>query len=271
MKIILPSSTPRRCLTFATLAGALLTGCQTQTRTISNATYHEPSHAFWGPVAAAPSPYAYRGELSEFDVLGVARGAAASDTEIERALTAAKRIRLKSGDSILLIQSGAVFPDAPMVADLGKHFRVVPFSGVPPAAGKDGENESSDADSFARSLRLIAARGGNDVIVCYWGILESASAKLATKTVSWVPVVNWIVPDEREHMRVRLKLAVVDVRTGDWALLSPDAVEDARLSVSPRRGVADQKLVEDLKQRAYAAGAKELVRRYSEIAVSAAE
>jgi hypothetical protein len=250
------------------LAAAAVAGCTT-TRSISNAGYRPERTCFGARCADADPAFRYQGELSEFDVLGITRGAVASDTEIERTLAAAKRVRLKPGDSILLIQSGATFPDGPMVAELSKYFRVVPFSGVPPAGRTNAAPfESGNADSFARSLRLAAARGGNDMIVCCWGILESENAKLATKTVSWVPVVNWVVPDEREHMRLRLKLALVDVRTGDWAVLSPEPVTDARLTLSPRRGVTDQKLVESLKQRAYAAGAKELVRRYSDVAVA---
>jgi hypothetical protein len=37
------------------------------------------------------------------------------------------------GSTILLIQSGAIYPDGPMVAELGKHFSSVPFS-----VGNDG-------------------------------------------------------------------------------------------------------------------------------------
>jgi hypothetical protein len=214
--------------------------------------------------------FEYRGELSEFDVLGITRGTVASDTEIERTLAGAKHVHLRPGNSILLIQSGAMFPDGPMVSELSKHFRVVTFSGVPPATrmSRIGQLENRDAASFSRSLRLAAAQGGNDMILCYWGILESENAKLATKTISWVPVVNWIVPDEREHMRLRLKLALVDVRSGDWAMLSPEPVDDSKISRSPRRNVADQKLVESLKQRAYTSGAKELLRQYAEIAAA---
>jgi hypothetical protein len=247
-----------------------LAGCARSVRPISNSGYEaQPSGFRSGAPWSNPNPaFAYRGELSEFDVLGISRGAVVSDTEIERTLAGARRIRLRPGNSILLIQSGALFPDGPMVNELSKHFRVVPFSGVPPAGRgfRNAQFESGDAESFSRSLRLAAARGGNDLILCYWGVLESANAKLATKTISWVPVVNWIVPDEKEHMRLRLKLALVDVRTGDWAMLSPEPMDDSRISRSPRRNVADQKLVESLKQRAYTAGAKELLREYSEIA-----
>jgi hypothetical protein len=250
----------------------LLAGCYTKSRSISHSDYREPGrtmHYALPPNGSDPG-FEYRGELSEFDVLGITRGGVASNTEIEQALANAKSVRLQRGSSILLVQSGAMFPDGPMVSELSKYVRVVPFSGVPPVSQmpKSGQFESGYAEGYSRSLRLAAARGGNDVILCYWGILESENAKLATKTVSWVPVMNWFVPDEKEHMRVRLKMALVDVRTGNWSVLSPAPVDDARLSTSPRRGVADQKLVENLKQKAYAAGAKELLRQYSDIALS---
>jgi len=251
------------------LAAALITsaGCASK-RSISNSGYRESeSTCYYAPRPnGSDQGFEYRGELSEFDVLGITGGASTSEAEIQQALAGAKRMRLKSGSSVLLVQSGAMFPDAPMVTELSKHFRVVPFSGVPPASRRayGGSYESTDAGNYSKSLRLAAARGGNDVILCYWGILESENAKLATKTVSWVPVVNWIVPDEKEHMRIRLKLALVDVRTGDWAVFSPPAFDDSRISRSPRRGVADQKLVESLKQKAYQAAAKELLSQYSE-------
>jgi hypothetical protein len=250
-----------------------LAGCAKSARlSISNSGYEaQPGSLPNRPLYNSSDPaFAYRGELSEFDVLGITRGAGASDTEIERVLANAKRVRLRPGSSILLIQSGATFPDGPMVAELEKHFRVVPFSGLPTTSPwkRTGEFERSDTEGYSRSLRLAAARGGNDTILCYWGILESENAKMMTKTVSWVPLVNWIVPDEREHMRIRLKMALVDVRTGDWAVLSSAPVEDSRLSRSPRRNVADQKLVESLKERAYVAGAKDLLRQYSEIAAA---
>ncbi|MGC3956663.1 MAG: aminopeptidase [Verrucomicrobiota bacterium] len=249
---------------------ALIGGCAKSTRSLSNSSYREPGRtAHFAPRQNDSDPgFEYRGELSEFDVLGITRTETASNADIEKALAAAKQIRLKPGASVMLVQSGAIFPDAPMVNELSKHFRVVPFTGVPPVSrrGTDGQFERYDAGDFSKSLRLAAARGGCETILCYWGILESESAKLATKTVSWVPVASWFIPDENQHMRIRLKLALVDVRTGDWTVLSPNAIEASKLSVSPRRAVADQKLVEHLKQQAYESGAKELLSRYAEVA-----
>lgn len=262
----------QRAFTLVTLliASCTLCGCKT-TRTISHSGYSDTDSVtgFVPCPDGSDSGFEYRGELSEFDVLGISRAAVTSDSEIERILANAKPVRLRPGDSILLIQSGAIFPDGPVVSELEKHFRVVPFSGVPSVRRtRDGQFESGTTGSFSRSLRLAAARGGNNLILCYWGILESGNANLPTKTVSWVPVVNWVLPDEREHMRIRLKIALVDVRTGDWATFSPSPIEASKISIAPRRDMADQKLVESLKERAYETGIKELLRQFSEVAAA---
>jgi hypothetical protein len=252
------------------LAAALLAGCSTNSRSISHSEYPEEPSGYPPREYVADPAFAYRGELSEFDVLGLVRGQGASENEIQQALANAKLMKLHHDSSMLLIQSGATFPDAAMESELKKYFRVAPFAGIPPKSARadNATIESRDPESFSRSLRLAAARGGNEFILCYWGILESEKENLMTKTVSWVPLMNWIVPDEKQHMRIRLKLALVDVRTGSWLVLSPEAFDGSQLSVSPRRGVADQKQVESLKSKAYAASVKELVGRYSDIQVA---
>ena len=247
-------------LIFATCA--LLAGCAS-TRSISNSDYRESGSASHSlPAGKSDSAFAYRGELSEFDLLGVVRDQNAVEEEIQEAFDKARPIRLKPHSTILLIQSGAVFPDGPMVAELSKHFTVVPFSGRPPERDSGGSLESRDSAALSRSLRLAAARAGAETILCYWGMLESAQDKMATKAVSWVPLVTWFVPDECEHMRVRLKLALIDVRTGDWSVLSPPPFDSRALSVGTRRAVADQKLVERLKVRAYEASVRVLLGVY---------
>ena len=54
-------------------------------------------------------------------------------------------------------------------------------------------------------------------------------------------------------MRIRLKVALVDVRTGHWRMLSPEPFEDKAWSTRFSRGSSDQKQVESLKRKAYAA------------------
>ena len=255
-----------------TAACAFIAGCATKARSISNSNAIDaPSnHGYRSGATDSDPAFEYQGELSEFDVLGLSRSQFATEDEIRRTLDGAKKLKLRPNSSVLLIQSGAMFPDGPMVTELGKHFSVVPFSGVPPyrRSWRGVQTESLDPESYSKSLRLAAAHGGNEFIVCYWGVLESAREKLATKTVSWVPGFNWMLPDEKQHMRIRLKVALVDVRTGDWAIFSPKPFEDDHLSISPRRAVTDQKLVESLKHKAYESAARDLVEKYSELALA---
>src|SRR5436309_658620 len=137
---------------------ALLAGCA-KTRSISNSSYQDEHTLGYMPRANGSDPgFAYRGELSEFDVLGIARGQMTTDEDIQHALDNAKSVTLNANSSILLIQSGAMFPDAPMVNELSKHFRVTPFSGVPTMARNGRDTiESRNPESFAQSLRLAAA------------------------------------------------------------------------------------------------------------------
>src|SRR5262245_1843304 len=184
----------------------LFAGCTKSTRSISHSDYREPGARYGctpGDNISDPG-FAYKGEISEFDVLGITREQVTSEEEIGRALDRANRVKLRPGSSILLIQSGAIFPDGEFVAELSKHYRVVHFSGVPAPCKTNswGQSASLDAKGYSKSLRLAAARGANDYIICYWGILESGSEKLPTKTVSWLPVVNWLLPDAKQRMRI---------------------------------------------------------------------
>jgi hypothetical protein len=60
-----------------------------------------------------------------------------------------------------------------------------------------------------------------------------------------------------------LKVAVIDVPTGNWSVFTTQPLEDKRWSVRPRREVKDQQQVELLKQRAYEMAARDLTVAYS--------
>ncbi len=229
--------TPLRFLACVVFA-LLLAACET--RSISNSGYYGGNNG-------------YRGELSEFDVLGVEASVNVTDADIASALRDAKGVRLSRADKVLLIQSGADFPDAPIQEALGKFFLVGTFSGKP-VAKKDA------AQSYAKSLRLAAALGGYAKIVCCWGVIESEHVDQATKIVSWVPFAGSLIPDERENMRLRLKAAVIDVASGQWAMVQTAPFDDTRLSASLVRKDSDQGLVTKLKAQGYA----ELARLLSE-------
>lgn len=223
-------------------------GCAT--RSISNSGYQD-----------GRSGAAYRGELSEFDVLAVDRDSAVSEKEIQKAINRAAPVRVKKGGSVLVIQSGAAYPDGPMLKALNQHFLVTPFSGIPEAKPSVGYKEQ-DSSTYAKSLRLVAARAGAEAILCYWGVLESGRENLETKAVSWVPIAGWFVLDEVQQMRIRLKVAVIDVRTGNWSIHSPEAFKSSSWSNNYRRAGSDQKQVETLKAQAYAVVVHDLAERY---------
>lgn len=224
-----------------------LAGCTT--RSISNAGYQ--SGGYYG----SGSNHLYKGELSEFDILGVEAGREYSDEEIAQALDRKhERLALRKGDSIMLIQSGASMPDEEMVKAFEKYFSVSLFSGVP--------TEDNKRLSYSSSLRHAAARAGITTIIAYWGVLESGTRNLATKTVSWVPILGWGVPDESQEMRIRLKVAIIDVRTGQWEMINPEVFNDRTYSARATRASSDQDQVMALKTSAYQAAVQELLARY---------
>lgn len=199
----------------------------------------------------------YKGELSEFDVLGIDPGKDISEQDITAAAGAGKeRITLRKGDSLLLIQSGATIPDEDMTKCMEKYFSVTVFTGVPEADKKANT-------SYAKALRYAAAKAGIEKIFVYWGVMESRIKDLATKTVSWVPIVGWAVPDQAQELRIRLKVALVDVKTGHWDMFSPKVIEDSTSSASLNREQSDQEQVALLKTKAYKAAVESAIARYA--------
>ena len=65
-------------------------------------------------------------------------------------------------------------------------------------------------------------------------------------------------------MRIRLKVAVVDVATGSWSMFAPEAYVDRSLSASLDRGASDQEQVELLKGKGYQASAETFIVKYAE-------
>ncbi len=228
----------------------LLVGCGV--RSISNSGYDSGGYR-----NSNSNPF-YQGELSEFDVLGIDANAEISDEDIEKAFESAKQnLNIRKGDPLLVIQSGAIIPDQEMVDYLEKYFSVSVFSGVP-------ENGRDDNLSYSKSLRLSAAKAGIENIMIYWGLLESGSENLATKTVSWVPIVGWTLPDEAQKMRIRLKVAIMNARTGQWEIFVPKSFDDKKISSIVSRESSDQAQVVKLKSLSYEAAVENLLLRYSQ-------
>lgn len=259
------SAMVRRLGTAALLAVVfLLCGCET--RSISDSGY-----AGHGAHGGRGNPF-YQGEITEFDLLGIDVSQPASDEEIAQQLANHNKVGLRKGGAMMAIQSGALMPDTQMVAALDRYFSVVPFTGVPlvrhepsASAGPGVSPMLIDAriTNYARALRLAAAKSGAEVIFCYWGVLESAIESEPTKVVSWVPLVGAIIPDETQLMRIRLKVALIDVRTGQWSMFAPEAFVDKTLSAALIRAQSDQEQVAQLKEKAYKAAVEAFVAKYA--------
>ena len=242
----------------------LLGACTT--RSISDSGYRENS-GYYGRTSGA-NPF-YRGELSELDVLGIERDQAITEDDIRRAFSDKQPLAVKKGTSILLVQSGALFPDTPMLTAFEKYYTVAGFTGIPDRPNAPGARPTpatavtSQPGSYAMTLRLAAAKGGYEKIVAYWGVLESARESMGTKAVSWVPFIGGAIPDEQQRMRIRLKVAVIDTRTGLWEMFTPDNHEGDALSASYTRASSDQTQVAMLKEKAYASASEDFVKRYA--------
>jgi len=240
----------RHCLAWPLAALLLLSLAGCGTRSISDSGYRG---GYWG--GRNDDNRLYRGELSEFDVLGIDRGHAIAEGAVQASLGAHERPVIARGASIMLIQSGAMFPDEPMVQALEARYAVGQFSGIPEERPQVAAVAPIAPASYAMALRLAAARGGYDKIVAYWGVLETAQEGIGTKVVSWVPIVGNFIPDETQRMRIRLKFAVIDVKTGQWDLYAPEPLEDDSISASLNRTSS--------KEAGYKAAATGLFTRYS--------
>ena len=227
----------------------ILSGCAV--RSISDSGYREGG--YYGH--RNDNPF-YKGELSEFDVLGIDSGTEISEQDITTtAATKKERMTLRKGDSLMVIQSGAMLPDENMITNIEKYFSVTVFTGVPEADKKANT-------SYAKALRFAAAKAGIEKIFVYWGVLESGTRNLATKTISWVPIVGRAIPDQTQEIRIRLKVALIEVKTGQWEMFSPKVFEDTALSASLSRAQSDQEQVGLLKAKAYQAAVESVISRY---------
>lgn len=231
---------------------ALLALAACETRSISDSGYRAG-----GSGRGSSNPF-YRGELTAYDVLGIDADKPVSDDDIRKALSAKQPLAARKGSAVMLVQSGAAFPDHDMVAALERYYTVAAFSGVPAQASSNPE-----AAKYAQLFRLAAAKGGYQTIVVYWGVLESASQGSGGKIVSWLPVVGGSIPDQSQVMRIRLMVAVIDTASGQWDTFTPEPFVDEASSAERRRAVSDQQQVALLKDKAYKAAAETLAQRYS--------
>lgn len=188
-------------------------------------------------------------EIDELDLLGLHGNTTEGDIQTavrgNNSHGGGNGSRAWPGSSLLLVQSGASAPDSIMLAAVEKSYRVFPFSGLP------ADDRHRDG-SLGRDLRLAAARSGCAYVLCCWGKLESIREDAVTKTVSWVPVVGGLIPDEERLTRLRVRAMLIDVASGRATTYTPPAAQNAALSSDLWRAESHDKQIIDLKARAYA-------------------
>lgn len=229
-----------RMMAALVLFALALGGCA---RSISNSGYVDPHYAH----QENANPF-YRGEIEELDLIVPVSTAGSAESDIGKALAVKAPLRPALAAPLLVVQSGAIIPDAPMMQALGRHFRAAPFSGLPP---QPGETAADKPGSYGERLRLAAANGNYGQVLVYWGMLETAQTDGPTKIISWVPIAGYFVPDESQRMRIQLKAVLIDVASGRWRMFQPEPLEDSAISAGFNRESSDQDQVELLKDGGY--------------------
>ena len=233
---------PRGWLSAGLLLGGLALGA-CQVRSISDPGLYRSSNRL------------YEGELREMDIVG----GDPSDRDPATARRDYKAPRLARGSRVLLIQSGALIPDPELLAAFGNALDITTMSGIPNRGAR--QHEPADA------LRLAAAAGGIDAIVCVWGMLETKIEDRDSKAVSWIPVLGWSVRDEVLDTRIRLRFVIVDVRSGSWESIQPEPVSDvtetspADRNLGSSNAEASVRQVERLKKRSYPPSVRAFLQR----------
>jgi len=230
-----------------TCAALLLTGCE------SNVNYRAAD--FSGNKVYKRGPAAP--QLKETEVLGLRNTRRVGDDDISRGLDEASALKIKEGTRVLLVQSGAAHPDKEMVDELSKRFVVIPHTGIP------ADVRTGPDDDVSKALRLAAAHSKSETLMVYWGHLEMKRDDLPTSLVSWVPIVDFTVPDEYQHVRMHLKVALVDVRTGNWSTFRTEPIETEALTTRHAREHQKRHPLQNSKNRLYQNAVRKLVDSYS--------
>ena len=227
-----------RSLTLAVACVCFTTSCYTTSISNPGATGH----------GGYPSGNAlYGGELDGLDVLGVETGDI-SESAIRAALgkSSGKSVRIRRGERILLVQSGASHPDASLQTAMGRYYEVVPFSELP--LGKKGK----DRASASKRLRMAAAQAGVHHVVVVWGTLETSVGDLPSKAVNdWLPIVGEMVTDEKKATRIVTTAAVIETSTGAWRSVSSEPKVRTFHSSGISRTAKWARQVETLKTESY--------------------
>jgi hypothetical protein len=205
-----------------------MTGCTTSTRSISQYQYgYNPS---------------YQGEMSQLNFI--------KEVSSSKATGSTEPINISSGERVMVMQSGQLYPDASLLVNLEPNCNIIPMSGIP------------NKDSVPDITLLDAAKaGGVTKIIAYWGNIETSIKPKESKAVSWIPIAGYYVPDENQRMRVSVSAIVSDVSTGRWFNFTAHSSETEISHSNYTAYRKDGEHVEKLKAEAYGRLVQKLVKK----------
>jgi len=213
-----------------------------------------PSKPAPGDDAAVAKPVVavVQAALTETDVLGFDTAQSVSEEEIVKAAGPRGKVQVKRGAPVMLIQAGAAAPDEIMLREAGNFFALTSFSGF-----AQRRHDAGESANLARALRLTAAKGGSDFLIVYWPILEAGGSKPGAP--DWRPI-GGDIPFEAEQVRMRMRMLVVDVKSGHWATASPETLEDKAARGGWFRKPTSAQRIAAIKERAYKHALQEALR-----------
>ena len=119
---------------------------------------------------------------------------------------------------------------------------------------------------------VLAAREGKPVVLKRGDVLAviQSGARFPDKEMSdpletlskVVPLSGRVIPDETQHVQIRVKAALIDVATGNWTMIRTEPMQDKRMSSRLTRDSSDLKQIMRLKEKAYAQFAEDLKARF---------
>ncbi|MDR0807093.1 MAG: hypothetical protein LBN41_10195 [Enterobacteriaceae bacterium] len=176
-------------------------------------------------------------------------------------------VKLASHSPIILVQSGALVPDAVMQAEMAKYYQVSVYSGIPPTKPRvKKDSEGVIQNNYMKSLRLVAAKGKQPTVVVYWGSLEIGIYDETSKSVLWSPYRGEKLPMNTKSLRYLMRFVAVDTRTGNWVMHSPLNTEIDYTAAPFGSQTNELVQIDELKKNAYIAAASDFSTRYQRIA-----
>ncbi|WP_392565254.1 hypothetical protein RHO15_06490 [Utexia brackfieldae] len=219
------------------------------------------------------------GYLTEQDVLDIHPTQEVTEQDIQAAIKLAKTdiLTLTPGAKIILVQSGATVPDSVMQEAMMAYYQVSVYSGIAPVKPLPKLPPKGEAPlalpepNYIKSLRLAAAKARQDKIIVYWGNLELAQEDKQTKTLVWQRYLSGDIPSSTKQMRYLVHFAIVDVKTGMWAMYVAMNHQNNFVATLFKRQQSDINQIAYVKEQAYRLAAQSLAEHFSSAQISAAK